>query len=135
MSIKIPAFVREGEISLSVAEIKDLFTNPKVLVEAPGAGKAIEMLTCAIDYSFVGPAYATEANLIVHQLGAGASYFEYALLADVASSFGRMNGILDTPGDTIITEDTDAVISAEGADPTAGNSTAIVYFTYRIINL
>lgn len=126
--------------TLTAAEVKTSFSSPIDLVAAPGAGKAIEYLSCfarlnynsiAFDAGVMSLRYPSSVNaLAVSGDGSWPSGF-------TANSIYRLGAY-----DYILTSSMGDMIENEAlrfgfyaADATTGDSTMDVYLTYRIVTL
>lgn len=56
--------IQKATIPLSSAEILQLFTTPKTLIAAPGAGKLLNIINWVYVFTYNSIAYATNTNLI-----------------------------------------------------------------------
>jgi hypothetical protein len=57
--------IQVAEVSISSAEMTNLFSSAKVLVDAPGAGYALVFMGAAAILDYGGTAFATAANVTV----------------------------------------------------------------------
>jgi len=123
--------VLTAKVTLSSAEILALFTTPKQLIAAPGAGKIIVPLAVSYRLNFNSIAYTTNLNLRLRMngtltqnsgiLGLGATSYSLQPLAGGAYSADITNTAL--------------TIDVATGNPAAGNSTMDVYVTYTIVTL
>ena len=123
--------VRVAKVTLTAAQVQALVTTPITLVEAPGAGMIVSVLsaTCYIDYNSV--AYTTGADILLEYGTATIVTFDgvLALTADtvmVASQAG--SAAVGAVSNAAV------VITAEGV-PGAGNSPVTVSVVYTLISL
>ncbi|MBA7583797.1 hypothetical protein ES708_25747 [subsurface metagenome] len=130
-------YIRYAEVEISVAEILDLFTTPKELVAAPGAGKVLELISLELALGYVSAAYGTTdvGNIAVHYTDASGA----AVSVDLASA-----GFIDQATDqlrliqkiaTNVTPVVNAalVLAVDGtADPTGGDSPIHAKIAYRV---
>jgi len=123
--------VRVAKVTLTSAQVQALVTTPITLVEAPGAGMIVSVLsaTCYIDYNSV--AYTTGADILIEYGTATIVTFDgvLALTADtvmVASQGG--NAAVGSVANAAV------VITADGV-PGAGNSPVTVSVVYTLIGL
>ena len=131
------ALIRYAEVEITAAEILDLYTTPKELVAAPGAGKIIELISLELALDYVSAAYSTAdvGNIAVRYTDAGGA----AVSVDLASV-----GFIDEEADqlrllmklaTNVTPVVNAalVLAVDGsADPTAGDSPIHAKVAYRV---
>ena len=121
------------KIPVSSAEILQLFTTPKVLVSAPGAGKFIKVFSITYALDFNTTPYGINISLAITQgadtlismssvLGVGVDYFTNRYLAQL--NFGA------SP------ENQDVILTILGTgNPISGDSDIVLYLTYCIISL
>lgn len=127
-------------VTVSNAEIKDLFANPKTLVASPGAGKYLEFISAQLMLDYGGTNAFTGAN---------ASVIQYQTSAIAASSSIAASGWIDATTDTIAMAIPVAVAggnktsfealalqlktaTASYAGNAAANNTMRVNITYRV---
>jgi len=121
-------------VSLSAAQIKTLNSVPVDAVAAPGANKAIEVVSASISFTWVGVAFDhafPECGLktdtaAANQAGGG----DFTL---TASFFTRFT-IFATNSTTVVANKK-LQISAAADSTASGDSTAKIYIQYRIINV
>jgi hypothetical protein len=123
------------KVSLTSAEILALFTTPKVLVAAPGAGKVIMPLRILINMVYNSATYATNTNLI-----AGLNtVFQTTLTGALGFSTNQLATytLITAAGTSTPATSTNVsfTLSAATGNPTAGNSPLDVYLTYTVITL
>jgi hypothetical protein len=123
------------KISLSSAEILQLFTTPKTLVAAQGANTYIMPIRILVRNNFNSIAYATNINLVLANGLVAQSVFTSALgqTSNYLSSYTITSnaGSSDVAGNTNVA----LTLSAQTGNPTAGNGTIDVYLTYNVISL
>jgi hypothetical protein len=127
-------------VTVSNAEVKTLFSVPKVLVAAPGTHNVVQLVSCTLFYDYATAAFNTAANNLT---------IEYKADATGATASGTLSqtGFLDQTADmtaTIIpvalaasvvtgTENQPLVLYCATADPTTGGGVMRVAISYRII--
>ena len=128
--------IRVASVEISSAEILALYTTPKELVAAPGAGNVLELVSLLLAYDWGTAAYTigTAGNLQVKYTdGSGAA----------ASTTRAATGFLDAVADTLSLMDkleastvavTNAalVLTLATANPTAGDSPIHAKVAYRV---
>ncbi|GAI53569.1 unnamed protein product [marine sediment metagenome] len=128
------ALIRYAEVEISVDEILDLYTNPKELVAAPGAGKVLEFISLllALDWS-EGTAYTLgDATTLQVKFTDGDG--------DAASSLEAVTGFLDQESDQVrllslmrgAVVNEPLVLTLAGADVTDGDSPIHAKIAYRV---
>lgn len=129
--------IKTDTVTLSSTDIGNLFTTPKVLVAAPGAGKILVFDSVVIFFDVGGTQYIgggdirieyTGDNTNLMQVAAGAATFTGA--ADVIR---REQGVVDIAISAFVNTGIE-MLNASAAF-TLGNGTAKVFITYRIITL
>lgn len=131
---RIPQFHKEVEISS--AEILDLFTTPKTLVAAPGAGKVLEFISLLLVYDWETVAYTigTATDLQVKYTDAtGAAVSITEAVAGFLDKEADDLRSLDKVG-TIVTPVVNAplVLTLAGANVTLGDSPIHAKVAYRV---
>ena len=116
-----------AEVSLSSAEILALFTTPKTLVAATGAGTIILPERYIINFDWASVQYATHINLQA-KMGSvsGRTIFQIDPVAD------KQYVYIDS-GE--IVSNTSLVLTVAGGNPTAGNSIMTVGVYYKVHTL
>jgi len=123
---------------IPTASVLTLFATPLELVEAPGAGYAIEVLSAVYSITFNSIAYATNTKLLIYTDTSTLEALECpnALLSTAsqiipfgfaASGFGTAT--------TVLIDNKSLKVKVETGNPTAGNSDIKIYVHYRIITL
>jgi len=120
------------KVSMTAAEIQ---AGTNVLaVAAPGTGKAIEMISMAVKYVFVSTVYDVAVTIDAKIDTATERQFNPANFLGTASSTFLMGAAFAGTGAISIVEDKKLEVFADAVS-TAGDGTADVYITYRIITL
>ena len=128
--------VQYAEVEISAAEILALFTTPKELVAAPGAGKLLEFISLLLAYD-----WGTAAYTVVGATNLQVRYTDET--GENASVVRAVTGFLDQVADTLFALDkleiaTEPVVNAplvlalDGADPAAGDSPIHARVAYRV---
>ena len=124
------------KVTMTSAQILNSFTSPVILVAAPGAGYAIQLISASYRINFNTTAYITAGNSIIKTTGATTQQVVISntnFVSAVASRF--MGGASSIPGNTSIIENADLTFTQSVSDPTTGDSTIDLYLTYIIITL
>jgi hypothetical protein len=132
-------------VPISSVELKALFSSPKEIVPAPGAGKFIRLLTWELVYRFGTVAYLNADvpglnyagdDTFLHEPGLS---FE-TILSATADSVGygvgashRQSGDSSTKFLRTLIENK-AIVLLDDQDMTTGDGTAVVTVTYRIVD-
>lgn len=116
---------RYVQVTLSSAEILALFTAPKQLVAAPGAGKVIVPERIVYNFIWNSIAYATNTTMLIRNpTGTDGAGFAISGVANKLEAE-------QISGQTIIANEKLEVFVQTG-DPTAGDSTMTVSVYYKI---
>jgi len=124
------------KISLTAAEILNLYTAPKTLVAAQGSGTYINVLSAAFRYNFVSAAYATNYTLRL-ELGS----FNPVVTTNIIITSTGNDWIVSSPIQTVEVSGSPDWVNVPlkarivGGNPTGGDSTVDIYVTYNVINL
>jgi hypothetical protein len=127
------------EVTVSTAEMKDLVTNQKELVAAPGAGKFIQFLGAQLILDYNSAAYTESGDNMAIRYTDGSGV--------IVSEAIEATGFVDQTADTITNSipKKDAIVAATGAvnqalvldntgsDYAAGDSPVRVQVVYRVI--
>lgn len=127
-----------AKISISSAEILALFSTPKTLIAAPGAGKIIQPLMFLHVYTYGTVTYATNTNADIYYNGS-LTLVGTTILNRTASTIQRQ-GAASTTAASFLTAsqvivDRDLMLNVQTGDPTAGDGTLVIYVSYLIITL
>lgn len=130
------AALKTVKISISSAELLNMFTTPKTLVVAPGAGKIIVPLHFMMRINYATTPYATNTNLKLKMGLLDPLLTIPSILANSANFFGKYPLSVGT----FTVNDTDAANQAlvayvQTGNPTVGDSTIDVWVTYQIVTL
>jgi hypothetical protein len=118
------------------ADILQLYSTPLTIVEAPGAGYAIEVLSASMTMAFNSIAYAGGYDLEIKTTGATNAQFSGEVLwmslngtkfLSLEEAFG--------PSQTQVIENAALTVTTNGSNPTTGNSNITVRVLYRIITV
>jgi len=117
-----------AEISLSSAELLNLFTTPKTIVSAPGSGKIVLPLAYVVNFIYGSIAYATNTSLRSRNpTGTTVSLFN---INAGSSSITKLDG-----GSITAIENEKLEIFVNAGNPTAGDSTMTVGVYYKVHTL
>ncbi|MDO9580390.1 MAG: hypothetical protein Q7J06_07460 [Bacteroidales bacterium] len=129
--------VKYAEVEISSAEILALFTTPKALVAAPGAGKVLEFISLLLAYDYLTTVYTigTATNLQVKYTDAAGA---------AVSTTQAVTGMIDQATDQLrsldkleasVTPVVNAalVLTLAVANPTLGVGTIHVKVVYRVL--
>lgn len=129
-----------AQVPVSSAEILSLFTSPKQLLPAPGAGKLIRVTHITIKVNFVSAAYTTSVTMNIYYSGITPTLYPnisgpLAATADgiyIPERSGTNAGTFTACGG----ENAALMLSSGGGlDPTGGGGNFIFYIDYEILTL
>lgn len=129
--------VQYAEVALTSTEIKALYTTPKTLVAAPGAGKVLEFLSAVLILDYGTAAYATNGDLTVKQTnGSGVALSNTVLLANLLAATADKIVALEPAGaaDTgeALTANAAIVLACGTGNPATGDGVMRVKVAYRV---
>jgi len=129
--------VKSLAVTISSAEVLDIFTTPKVIVPAPGAGKFIHVVSIAGYLDYQGVVYTTNTALFFKynniSLSINTASWNIAQTTDKIFRFAlTSNGTGETQATL---EDQPITLSEIAGNPAAGNSPLKVFIIYQIITL
>lgn len=128
------AGIRKKKVSISSAEILNMYTAAKELLAAPGSGKANEVISITIRYNYLTAAYATNTTLnVLYSTVVAASHT--GILNQTSSKIKIASYGLNSLLDASAVENQAVALSVDSGNPTGGSGTLDVYITYRIIDL
>jgi hypothetical protein len=118
---------RTESITLSSAQIKQLFTTPQTIIPAPGAGLAIHVISICEILTYVAPIYVGSG--LDYNLGANSVFSGMGFYQSGASGYNFLsqNNTANFQPNNALT------VSCSGANPTNGNGTLKVIITYKIV--
>ena len=123
------------KVSLSAAQIKTLQSVPIELVPAPGAGYALEPVSCAVFYNYVSAAFNAVSGILEVYTDTGVSQHlrtESAIIGNTSDKFHRMH---HQDGDLAdIIENKSLKIRCIN-DSTLGDGTVDIYLSYNVLIL
>lgn len=125
----------EAKVSFSSAEILNLFTTPKTLVAAQGAGTVVMPMRILFNKTYVSITYTTNINLVMGTGTVFASTFSNALgfsSSEIAGYTVVSNGSVSPATSSI---NAPITLAAATGNPAAGNGTMDVYIYYVVITL
>jgi hypothetical protein len=126
------------KVSLSSAQILNMFSSPVVLVPAPGAGYAIDVISIMVRFTYGTIAYSGNTNLIIQSshLTPLAIGTNSVILPSSVNRMGAIvkNGISGVAANQY-QENSAIQITTQTGNPSAGDGTLDVYITYGIVTL
>lgn len=126
--------VLTATVPLSSAEILDLFTTPRTIVNNPGSGYMIEVISATIGWTSGTPYDASTDDIVLGHVSGTRFNQVHFYVPWQATSTLYYRGIIDQSLSTLV-PNTSLVAYTESANPTSGTGTCKIYITYRIITL
>ena len=127
-----------ADVILSTAELLALFTTPKSLVTAQGAGTVVEFVSTLLGYEYDSTVYTvgTSGDLQVKYTdGSGAEASSTRACTGFIDQTSDQLSLLEKVGGTVVPVANAAlVLTVATANPTLGNSPINIRVTYRIHN-
>jgi len=128
--------IRVASVEISAAEILALYTTPKELVAAPGAGNVLELVSLLLAYDWATTAYTigTAGNLQVKYTdGSGVAVSTTRAATGYLDAVADTLSLLDRLEATVVPVANAAlVLTLATANPTAGDSPIHAKVAYRI---
>lgn len=130
--------VQTAVIDVSSAEIKTLFSSPKVLISAPGAGKIIDIITATVKFTYGGTQYTDGGTVLIEEETTGTDIVINLITPSQVD--GTSDVIRRQPASTLgtssfLTENKGMVLTNPTQNFATGNGTMKVYVLYRVITL
>jgi len=130
-----PVFVQRAKIDIPAAAVRTLNSSPVTIVPAPGANKAVEVVSASVQLFFTAPVYATNPALDLTHTGANfAQVFAPSVLNATGSIFRRFSYPTFFIADLIQVVTNQALILKTSADIVTGGSAIRVYCAFRILD-
>ncbi len=128
--------LQSASLVIPSAQVLALNTTPQTIVEAQGAGKAIEVISASIKLSFNTTAYSIANVVLLETSGANQRQAE-AIIFDSTVSTVRNFFIYEATSatDTQIIANAALQVKGKTADPTLGDSDVEVFVLYRVIDI
>lgn len=125
--------VQSAKASVSSSAFKTSFTTPVQLIAAPGAGKAIQLLSTFVKYT-----YGTAAYVVADRLG----IYYHGTYTGVDSKKENYEGAANATIFPVSSDVKDVSIEnlaidfrSQTSNPTTGDGTFEVYLTYKVLTL
>ncbi len=127
--------VRTVKVTLSSAEILQLFTTPKTLVAAQGSGKIINLISVTANLNYNSTTYGTNTDLqFAIGTGWGGIITMTGFLGSSSNSI-KISPITAVSGDPANISNRSLRVICPSGNPITGNSTVDIYVTYNVITL
>ena len=134
-SIDGEKFILSTKVSLSAAQIKTANSVPVSLISAPGAGKAIEVISASVNFQYGSVAFDSGSTAFELKINTASTrqFIASGYLNGTSSVFALMGVNSAITTQLVANEPLNFALS--GADATVGDSTIDLYINYRIITL
>jgi hypothetical protein len=121
-------------INVPSADVLNLGTTPYLLIDSPGAGYFIQVLTASCKVNFNTTAYATSTTLYINTDTANIQQHNLIdTLNTTLTRIGVSSQQVTSVSDTQLISDKAIYLTSAGVDPTAGDSDIVIYLSYKII--
>ena len=128
--------LQSASLVIPSAQVLALNTTPQTIVEAQGAGKAIEVISASIKLSFNTTAYSTANAVLLETSGANQRQAEAVVFDSTVSTVRNfITHQAGSPTDTQIIANAALQVKSKTADPTLGDSDVEVFVLYRVIDI
>lgn len=124
--------IQYANVHITSAEILALYTTPKVLVAAPGAGKAIEFLSAVARLDYNSATYATYGILTVKLSGGTAVSDACAAAALVQQVDDCIEFIPPVAAETELVANQGLSLFCDTGNPVTGDSPIDIHVAYRV---
>lgn len=133
----LDANVVTKKVTLSSAQLLALFTTPIELIAAPGAGKAIEVMSVIGRMNFLTAAYATHTELDVIDATLGTVLFKdtSTILAATSTKVAQIEPSIASNAANLITANGAVQAKIAVGDPVTGAGSVDLYVTYKVVTL
>lgn len=122
-------------ITIPSADVLNLFTTPYLLIDSPGAGYYIQVLTaaCQVDFNTTAYTVSTTLNIYTDTATRVQHVFSNGLNATVSRIGVSAQQGVSGAADTQLISNKGIYLQAQTTNPLLGDSDIIIYLTYRII--
>lgn len=127
--------VKHKKLTIESADVLTLNATPITIVDAPGSGYAIEVMSASVSVDFDTTPYATYTDIELKN--AGSDLAQAKAIGALAASVSRRSNFAISPqptaAQTVMTENTALQVTVNDGEPTGGNSDITICVSYRII--
>jgi len=129
------ALIISKTITIPSADVLNLFTTPYLLIDSPGAGYYIQVLTasCQVDFNTTAYTVSTTLNIYTDTATRVQHVFSNALNATLNRIGVSTQQGTSAAADTQLISNKGIYLQAQTTNPLLGDSDIIIYLTYRII--
>ena len=122
-------------INVPSADVLTLFTIPYLLIDSPGAGYYIQVLTASCKVDFNTTAYTVNTTLNIYT--DTATRVQHSLNNALNASLSRIGASaqqgINGPADTQLISDKAIYLQTQVGNPLLGDSDIVIYLSYKII--
>ena len=122
-------------INIPSADVLTLFTIPYLLIDSPGAGYYIQVLTASCKVDFNTTAYTVNTTLNIYT--DTATRVQHSLNNALNASLSRIGASaqqgINGPADTQLISDKAIYLQTQVGNPLLGDSDIVIYLSYKII--
>lgn len=125
--------IRHAQITVSAAEILLLFSTPKELVPAQGAGKYIEFVSAVAFLSHGGTSFTDGGNLVIQVATGDAALSGVVANSDLINAAADACVVIPSLATDVVLVANDAIELANATQVhAAGNGTLLIQVAYRV---
>lgn len=129
--------IQSTSLTIASADVLQLNTTPLTIVEAQGAGKAIEVISAVLKIDYNTTPYATNTVITLLTFGASVPQADNLIDATVAriGKFRNRSTSGEPSTATQLIANAALTVTVDTGDPTAGDSDIEVFVLYRVIDI
>jgi hypothetical protein len=122
-------------INIPSADVLTLFTTPYLLIDSPGAGYFIQVLTasCKVDFNTTAYTVSTTLNIYTDTATRVQHSLNNALNASLSRIGASAQQGINNPADTQLISDKAVYLQTQIGNPLLGDSDIVIYLSYKII--
>jgi hypothetical protein len=125
------------KVIISSAQLLTLHSSPVLVIDSPGAGNYIDIISVAYKYNYIAPAYNMNGGvlaLVTNGLGGRQiTWPNSTVLAQANDVFQHVNAY-ESSNNNALDVNQPVYFEAKTADPTGGNGTIELDIYYRIVS-
>ena len=125
------------KVTISSAQLLTIHSAPVLVIDAPGAGNYIDIISVASKYNYIAPAYnmnATVLALVTYGLGGRQITWPTGTLAETNDVFQHINNYELSNSSSLALNQAVYFEGKGGANPTGGNGTIELDIYYRVVS-
>ena len=122
-------------INVPSADVLTLFTTPYLLIDSPGAGYYIQVLTasCKVDFNTTAYTVSTTLNIYTDTATRVQHTLNNALNASLSRIGASAQQGINAAADTQLISDKAVYLQTQVGNPLLGDSDIVIYLSYKII--